>query len=238
MLIAAERNYSTMQKELLAVVYGTQIHRCFLYGRKFKVVTTALKWLVKVKNHHCARLIRWVLKLAEYDFNIEHKAGKKHVNADCLSCHITSITTAGDRKPHDDKLSNVLTRETVFAVQQHDVYCRELISKVRSGNGSEYLISKDGLLYVGPDLDHAKLVVPEKLTQRIIDTHHDKVFAGHQGVKQPRYLVKLNYFWSSMNQDIENYVKQCDSCAKFKASHSTVVTVTRDYSYTATAKYH
>jgi hypothetical protein len=83
MLNAAERNYSTTQKELLAVVFGTRIHRCFLYDRKFKVVTNhaALKWPITVKNHHCARLTRWVLKLADYDFDIEHKAGKKHVNA-------------------------------------------------------------------------------------------------------------------------------------------------------------
>jgi hypothetical protein len=48
MLNAAERNYSTTQKELLAVVFGTQIYRCFLYGRKFKFVTdhAALKWLI------------------------------------------------------------------------------------------------------------------------------------------------------------------------------------------------
>jgi hypothetical protein len=56
MLNAAERNYSTTQKELLAVGFGTQIYRCFLYGRKFKIVTdhAALKWLITVKNHHCA----------------------------------------------------------------------------------------------------------------------------------------------------------------------------------------
>jgi hypothetical protein len=55
MLNAAERNYSTIQIELLAVVFGTQIHRCFLYERKFKFVTdhAALKWLITVKNHDC-----------------------------------------------------------------------------------------------------------------------------------------------------------------------------------------
>jgi hypothetical protein len=87
MLNKAEKNYSTTHKELLAVVFGTQIHRCYLYGRKFRIVTdhAALKWLIAVKNHQCARLTRWVLKLAEYEFEIEHKPGKKHVNADCLS---------------------------------------------------------------------------------------------------------------------------------------------------------
>jgi hypothetical protein len=63
---------------------------------------------------------------------------------------------------------------------------------------------------MGSDLEHAKLIVPEKLTQPIIEARLDTVFVGHQGVKRTRDLVKLNYFWPSMNQDIENYVKQHD----------------------------
>jgi hypothetical protein len=72
-------------------------------------------------------------------------------------------------------------------------------------------------LYAGKELEHAKLIVPKKLTQLIIEAHHDKFFAGHPGVKRTHDLVKQNYFWPSMNQDIEKYVKQCESCAKFKA---------------------
>jgi transposase InsO family protein len=70
---------------------------------------------------------------------------------------------------------------------------------------------------VGPDLEHAKLVVPEKLTLPIIKAHHDRVFAGHQGMKRTRDLVKLNYFLPSMDRDIDHYIKQCDSYTKFKA---------------------
>ncbi|PNF43061.1 hypothetical protein B7P43_G04743 [Cryptotermes secundus] len=181
MLNAAERNYSTTQKELLAVVFGTQIHRCFLYGRKFKIVSdqAALKWLITVKNHHCARLTRLVLKLSEYEFEIKHKAGKKHVNADCLSRHIASVVTDGDRKPPDDNAGEALTR-------------------------------------------HARLFVPETLRQLLIELHHDKVFAGHQGAKRNRDLVKLHYFWPNMDRDIDRYVKQCDSCAKFKAGRQPI----------------
>ena len=89
MLNKTEENYSTTHKELLVVVFGTQVHTCYLYGRKFRIVTdhAALKWLIIVKNHQCARLTRWVLKLAEYEVEIEHKQGKKHVNADSLSRH-------------------------------------------------------------------------------------------------------------------------------------------------------
>jgi hypothetical protein len=139
MLNAAKRNHSKTQKELLAVVFGTDIHRCFLYGRKFKIVTyhAALEWLITVKNHHCAQLTRWVLKLSEYDFDIEHKAGKKHVNADCLSRHIASVAAeASNRKPQDDKPDDALTRETVFTAQQQDPYCKRAKQEIEAGAGS------------------------------------------------------------------------------------------------------
>jgi hypothetical protein len=47
-------------------------------------------WLITVKNHQCARLTRWVLKLAEYDFEILHRPDKKHINADVLSRHVAA----------------------------------------------------------------------------------------------------------------------------------------------------
>jgi hypothetical protein len=66
---------------------------CFLYGRRFKIITddAALKWLVTVKNHQCERLNRWVLKPSEYDFEIQHRPGSKHINADVLSCHVAAV---------------------------------------------------------------------------------------------------------------------------------------------------
>jgi len=93
MLNKAEKNYSTTRMDLLPVVFGTQAHRCYIYGRKFKIVTdhAALKWLITVKNHQCVRLTRWIFKLAEYEFEIEHKAGKKHVVADSLSRPTASV---------------------------------------------------------------------------------------------------------------------------------------------------
>jgi hypothetical protein len=66
-----------------------------------------------------------------------------------LSRHNASVATDGDRKPLDDNLGDTLTRETVFTAQQQDTYCKGLITKVRTDNKSGYLISADGLLYVG-----------------------------------------------------------------------------------------
>jgi len=204
MLNKAEKNYSTTHKELLAVVFGTQVHRCFLYGRKFKIVTdhAALKWLITVKNHQCARLTRWVLKLAEYEFEIEHKPLKKHVNADSLSRYIASMKPEEATLKEMSDLTEVgLTQAALLEEQRKDAYCRRKVEDIEAQQELGFLLSTDGLLYKGDKLSDAKLVVPETLIRPVIQMHHDTVFAGHQGIKRSRDLLKLHYYWPNMNRE-------------------------------------
>lgn len=82
----AELNYSTTEKELLGVVYGIQAFRCYLYGKKFTVISDhrPLKWLLSLKDPG-SRLARWAMTLADYDFTVIHRKGRLHGNADALS---------------------------------------------------------------------------------------------------------------------------------------------------------
>ena len=82
----AEINYSTIEKELLAIVYAVKYFRPYLFGRKFTIVTDhkPLQWLFNLKEPN-SRLVRWRLKLEEYDYNIVYKKGKRNTNADALS---------------------------------------------------------------------------------------------------------------------------------------------------------
>lgn len=82
----AESNYSCTEQELLAIVWASKHFRPYLYGHKFKILTDhkPLTWLFSVKDPG-SRLIRWRLKLEEYDYEIIYKAGKYNVNADALS---------------------------------------------------------------------------------------------------------------------------------------------------------
>jgi transposase InsO family protein len=157
----------------------------------------------------------------EYEFEIGHKAGRKHVNADCLSRHIATLRPEPEtqNKPRDDTEVE-LTREVVLSEKQKDSYCKKLIEQIKLGQQTEAVIGDDGLLYHGQTLDEAKLIVPETLILPTIKMHHDKVFAGHQGIKRTRDLLKLHYFWPTLNRDVERYVKECDSCAKFKVGRN------------------
>lgn len=81
-----ERNYSTIEKELLAIVYATEKFRYYVYGREF-TITTDHNPLIYLNNITITseRLTRWRLKLAEYNFNIIYRKGKCNANADTLS---------------------------------------------------------------------------------------------------------------------------------------------------------
>lgn len=81
-----EVNYSTIEKELLAIVWGVKQFRHYLYGQRFKLYTDhkPLIWLANLKEPN-SKLIRWKIKLNEYEFDISHLQGKENKVADALS---------------------------------------------------------------------------------------------------------------------------------------------------------
>lgn len=85
-LSRAERHYCVTRKELLAVVYFIRHFRPYLLGRKFTLRTDhgSLTWLAHFKEPE-GQLARWLEQLQEFDFEICHRPGKKHQNADAMS---------------------------------------------------------------------------------------------------------------------------------------------------------
>ncbi|GJV19157.1 reverse transcriptase domain-containing protein [Tanacetum coccineum] len=82
----AESNYTTTEKEMLAVVYAFKKFRSYLIMNKSIVYTdhSALKYLFAKKDAK-ARLLRWVLLLQEFDFKVIDTKGAENYAADHLS---------------------------------------------------------------------------------------------------------------------------------------------------------
>lgn len=99
----AESNYSTIERELLAIVWAVKHFRPYLFGRKFKIVTDhkPLTWLFSIKDPG-SRLVRWRLKLEEYEYEIVYKAGKINTNADALSRPPILNIGSSDSKPQSN----------------------------------------------------------------------------------------------------------------------------------------
>ena len=82
----AESAFSSYEGEVSAVVYAVQRFRYYLWGQPFKLITDckAMQWLTSTAKLR-SKIARWSLILAEYDFEIEHRAGKDNTVPDLLS---------------------------------------------------------------------------------------------------------------------------------------------------------
>ena len=86
LLTKAERRYCVTRKELLAVVTFTRKFRPYLLGKKFLLCTDhgTLVCLTNFKDSQ-GQLAQWLEILQEFSFEVQHRSGSKHTNADALS---------------------------------------------------------------------------------------------------------------------------------------------------------
>ena len=89
-LAPAERNYSQLEKEGLAIIFGVKKFHTYLFGRHFKILSDhkPLQHIfspTKATPMASARLQRWAITLGGYDYTLQYKPGLEHSNADSLS---------------------------------------------------------------------------------------------------------------------------------------------------------
>ena len=90
-LTKTERQYCVTRRELLAVICAVKHFHHYLYGRHFVIRSDhgSLRWLLNFKNAE-GQMARWLGDLGTYDYEIQHRPGSQHGNADGLSrrpCH-------------------------------------------------------------------------------------------------------------------------------------------------------
>lgn len=88
----AEMNYATVEKELLAMVFATKIFRPYLLGKHFTFKTDhrPLQWVFKMADPS-TRLIKFGLRLEEFNFSVDYIPGETNTAADALSREPTEL---------------------------------------------------------------------------------------------------------------------------------------------------
>ena len=93
-LESAQSNYTTTNKEFLAVVFTLEKFRSYIVGSFVTIFIdrVALKYLLS-KQDTKPRMTRWILLCQEFNLTIKDKKGVENVVADHLS-HLVSETTS------------------------------------------------------------------------------------------------------------------------------------------------
>jgi hypothetical protein len=86
-LTDVQKNYAHHEREALSVIYALETWRTYVTGSKTTVWTDseAVAHIMKPNSKHTGRLLRYCIRLSEFDVEVKHKSGVLHLLPDCLS---------------------------------------------------------------------------------------------------------------------------------------------------------
>ncbi|GJV41482.1 reverse transcriptase domain-containing protein [Tanacetum coccineum] len=221
-----EKNYTTHDLELGAVVFALKIWRHYLYGTKCTVFTDhkSLQHILNQKELNM-RQRRWLELLSDYDCEIRYHPGKANIVADALS-----------RKERDQPLR---VRALVMTIGLD--LPKQILNAQTEARKPENLKNEDvGGMLVENSKDPEKFRT-EKLEPRadgtlcfngrswlpcygdlrtvIIHEPHKSKYSIRPGSDKMYQDMKKLYWWPNMKADIATYVSNYLTCAKVKAKH-------------------
>ena len=210
-LNSAEKNYTTTEKECLAVVWAIKKLRPYLEGYSFKVITdhSALKWLRNLKEP-TGRLARWALEMQQWDFEIEHRKGAMH--------HVPDALSRGFETAEEEVAAFEMIRDRWYLERVEDV--KKFPKKFASWKVEDemlYRYKREELLDpVTNDEEGWKLVVPEEYRERILRDAHREPSSGHLGIEKTYDRIAREYYWPGAWYDVQNFVRECPECQQYK----------------------
>nr|GEX46097.1 reverse transcriptase domain-containing protein [Tanacetum cinerariifolium] len=111
MITETESNYTTTEKEMLAVVYAFEKFRSYLIMNKSIVYTDLF-----AKKDAKARLLRWILLLQEFDFKVVDTKGAKNYAAD----HLSRLENLYENVFDPKEINEFFPLETISKLAHHD----------------------------------------------------------------------------------------------------------------------
>ena len=235
---SAERNYTTGEQELLAVVRALASWRCYLEGGAHPVtVVTDHQPLtyMPTKCHLSRRQARWSEFMSRFELVWEHRPGRINI-ADPLSrkpsLMFAAMSTraaaaarqapAAAAKPTPAKeRPDSAEIESDFADRLRASYESDEWLKVPKNN--QLLSSVDGFWWYskGKNSEVKLLYVPDVdgLRAECLTLVHDHPFSGHAGITKTTEQFQRSYWWPQWRAQVEQYVQKCDSCQRHKPTN-------------------
>ena len=227
LLSQVERRYSQCEKEGLAMVWGCEKFYLQLFGHSFiiKNDNTAMEIIFNnPRSNPPARIERWLLRLSQFDYQVEHTPGKFNI-ADFFSRHpveiapIENIAVKFVNMIMNYAIPNAVTLDQISKATLGDTQL-QLLAKFIIGNErtlprlphilreyknifNELAVTSEGIILRGN-----QIVKPSSLQQYIMALAH----IGHQGIVKTKALLRSKVWFAGITNKIEHMIHQCHEC--------------------------
>nr|GEY70437.1 reverse transcriptase domain-containing protein [Tanacetum cinerariifolium] len=194
-----ESNYTTTEKEMLAVVYAFKKFWSYLIMNKSIVYTdySALKNLFAKKDSK-ARILRWVLLLQEFTFKVIDTKGAK----DLATNHLSRLENPHQNELDPKEINESFPLETLNMVSSRGNASTPWFSDFANYHAGNFIVK--GIRYV-----HGQEAID------ILKACHNGPTWGHHG---PNYTAKKvfdsGFYWLTIYRDAQDLVKTCDVCQR------------------------
>jgi hypothetical protein len=236
-LASAEKKYSQLEKEGLAIIFAVKKFHQYLSGRHFTIYSDhqPLKYLFgelkQVPVMAASRIQRWALTLGAYDYTIQFRPGSQMSNADALSRlplpvqpKDSEIPSLGDVNFIINQLSeNFVTASQIKEWTEKDPLLSRVHHFILHGwptsiaesslrtfaNRKDELSAVDGCVLIG-----ARVVIPPPGRNLILKQLHDT----HPGISKMKSLARSYVWWPGLDSDIVSTVQHCGTCQENRSS--------------------
>ncbi|GJU73417.1 reverse transcriptase domain-containing protein [Tanacetum coccineum] len=227
----AQAHYTTMEKELLAVVYAFEKLRPYLVLSKTILYTdhSALNYLL-AKQDANPRLLWWILLLQEFDVIIRDKKGAENLAAD----HLSKLENPHQGDLEKKEITKTFPLETLGMIYFHDDSNTPWFADIANYHVGNFVVKgmssqqkkkffKDVKHYFLDDPYLFKICVDQVIRRcvhgqeavDILTAFHNGPTGGHHGANYTaKKVFGSDFYWPTIYRDAHDMVKSSDSCQR------------------------